>query len=162
MENLCFNWHLASWVCLQFISLIFTPGPFLRQAVLTAPLLPAPLLIGGASKCLWSSCSYKKCHKVAALLMTTLVPGANSIRESRLPGLWNESGMYLREHLSACVSLLIPHKATHTHTHTHTHGFQTNSDGSHSTLLTVLQCLEVCTLRMEAWAGNPRTRRHGG
>ena len=153
-------------MCLQFISLIFTPGPFLRQAVLTAPLLPAPLWIGSASKCLWSSCSYRKCHKVAALLMTTLVPGANSIRESRLPGLWNKSGIYLSEHLRACVSLLIPPKATHTHTnththtHTHTHGFQTNSDGSHRTLLTAFQCLEVCTLRKEAWAGNPRTRRH--
>ena len=51
-------------------------------------------------------------HKVAALLMLTLVPGANSAL--------GKVGFQGCKHLRACVALLISPKASHTHTHTHT------------------------------------------
>ena len=80
MGNLPFDWHLASWVCLQLFSLIFTPGPFLRQAIIdstpsppSAPPCELEVPVNASGQVVVA----KNVRKVAARLMTTAAPGAN-------------------------------------------------------------------------------------
>ena len=79
MEILRFDWNLASWVCLQLFSLIFTPGPFLRQAVIDSSRAPpaSPCELEMPVNAFGQVVVAQNVHKVAALLMTTPVPGAN-------------------------------------------------------------------------------------
>ena len=53
----CCSWLLESQLCLEFISAILTPGPFLKAAVINRP---PDLWITPTIKHCWSKCSYRK------------------------------------------------------------------------------------------------------
>ena len=69
------------------------------------------LWIGLVVKYCWSSCIYRKCPQDSRISSwPTVVPGAEILRENRLPGLWITVDS-VSKHRSACVSHLLPHKA---------------------------------------------------
>ena len=87
---------------MQFISLVLTPGSFLKQAVIDST--PAPLRIGGA---FGQVVVTENVHTVAAL-------GADSIGKVGFLGCEIEWNVPERTFQGLC--LLIPLKASHTHT----------------------------------------------
>ena len=87
------------------------------------PIVPCQclrLLFKGLTSCLTAhSTEFPKRDSLFFSFAHSCHPICSSALTSTVMPLWllcNESGMYLREHLGACVSLLIPPKASHTHT----------------------------------------------
>ena len=143
-----------SWLVLEYISPISSPGHFLRAAVISRT---TALVNWGACVHWWSSCSYRKCPQDGSTFFRPpLVPGAT--RSLRKIGFlvceleWNVPEQTPKGLSLTSFSLKAAHK----------HPVQTNPFWVHSTLLRVPMCLGGCTLRKEAWAGTPKTRQSGG
>ena len=80
------NWLLEHRLCLAFISAIPASGPFLRATVFNCP---TGLLNWRCQSALADKCSHRKCPQGGSTYSrSTGCTCTQSLRESRLPGLW--------------------------------------------------------------------------